>query len=270
MWSASHFLCDETAPAAGRPRRRGVQAAQHSRTMHQPAQARARSGHTNRQARHRPSGRTPSPSSSSGPGERPVLLPKLSHRVSPGGPRCGFVLVDQPAQASGLRGRQQPPLSLVQMREQHRELHSKLIASLVRDAHTTSARAHPRKQHLDDRQTLRGTAFCWTKGDPALQQGPWADGLPVCWGQRWAPGADADGEPAFDGGRLAACCPLHRARPAGGTSPGPSQKLLLKSKTQVGVPITAHEAGAAIPRTHHGDDATPLRRTRSDLDLKCG
>ena len=32
---------------------------------------------------------------------------------------------------------QQPPLPLVQMREQHRELHGELVTSLVRDAHTT-------------------------------------------------------------------------------------------------------------------------------------
>ncbi|MFF6904293.1 hypothetical protein [Streptomyces hydrogenans] len=41
------------------------------------------------------------------------------------------------AQSSGLRGHQQPPLSFVQVWEQHRELHSKLITNLVRDAHTT-------------------------------------------------------------------------------------------------------------------------------------
>lgn len=73
----------------------------------------------------------------------------LAHPGRPGhGPNAAM------PQAPGLRGRQQPPLPLVQMREQHRELHSKLITSLVRNAHTTSTRPHPRKQHLDDRQTL--------------------------------------------------------------------------------------------------------------------
>ena len=41
-------------------------------------------------------------------------------------------------QHSGLRSHQQPSLALVQMREQHRELHSELATSLIRDAHTTA------------------------------------------------------------------------------------------------------------------------------------
>ncbi len=51
-------------------------------------------------------------------------------------------------QSSGLRGHQQPPLPLVQMRGQHRELHSKLITSLVRDAHTTSTSPGPESKTL--------------------------------------------------------------------------------------------------------------------------
>ena len=43
---------------ATRFRRRGIQAAEHRRTMHQPSQAMARPGHANRQARHRLPGRT--------------------------------------------------------------------------------------------------------------------------------------------------------------------------------------------------------------------
>lgn len=42
-------------------------------------------------------------------------------------------------QAPGLCSHQQPPLPLVQMREQHRELHGELVTSLIRDAHTTPA-----------------------------------------------------------------------------------------------------------------------------------
>ncbi len=52
-----------------------------------------------------------------------------------GGPRNGPDAAVP--QDPGLRGHQQPPLPFVQVREQHRKPHSKLIASHVRDAHTT-------------------------------------------------------------------------------------------------------------------------------------
>jgi len=42
------------------------------------------------------------------------------------------------SQNTDLRGHQQPSLPLIQMREQHRELHGELGTDLVRDTHTTS------------------------------------------------------------------------------------------------------------------------------------
>lgn len=51
-------------------------------------------------------------------------------------------------QPTGLRRHQQPSLPLVQMREQHRHLHSKLLTSLVRDAHTTPTSLSPESNTL--------------------------------------------------------------------------------------------------------------------------
>ncbi|MGY3204627.1 hypothetical protein ACVW19_005142 [Streptomyces sp. TE5632] len=67
---------------------------------------------------------------------------RLAHLGRPGhGPDTAM------PQPPGLRGHQQP-LPLVQMREQHRELHSKLVTSLVRDAHTTSTSPSPESNTL--------------------------------------------------------------------------------------------------------------------------
>ncbi|MFC5639569.1 transposase [Streptomyces bullii] len=73
-------------PPAARParrpsarlRQRGLQAAQHRRTVHQPPQAVARPGHTNRQARDRLPGRTP-------PRGHPHLDPTLTKETEPKG-----------------------------------------------------------------------------------------------------------------------------------------------------------------------------------------
>ncbi|MFF0155950.1 hypothetical protein ACFYRY_00140 [Streptomyces sp. NPDC005263] len=49
-----------------------------------------------------------------------------------------------------------------------------------------------------------GTAFYWPKGDPALGQGPWVNGVVVFWGTRggrqgWGCASlDAAGNPALD------------------------------------------------------------------------
>lgn len=59
----------------------------------------------------------------------------------------------------------------------------------------------PPGERLDEAQ---GTAFYWTKGDPALDEGPWVYGIVVFWGTRggrrgWGCASlDAAGAPALD------------------------------------------------------------------------
>lgn len=48
----------------------------------------------------------------------------------------------------GLRGHQQSPLPLVQMREQHPELHGKLFTCFVRNVHTASTSPRPESNTL--------------------------------------------------------------------------------------------------------------------------
>jgi hypothetical protein len=62
-------------------------------------------------------------------------------------------------QHSGLRSHQQPSLALVQMREQHRELHSELATSLIRDAHTTATSFETGSNTLIPCKPLEGFRF---------------------------------------------------------------------------------------------------------------
>lgn len=80
----AQFVCRglPTFPLSARPSRRpptrlrprGLQATEHRRTLHQRPQAVAGPGHTNRQTRHRPSGRAP-------PRQHPHLDPTLRGHI---------------------------------------------------------------------------------------------------------------------------------------------------------------------------------------------
>lgn len=160
----------------------------------------------------------------------------------------GYVVVEDEQdalRAEPIRHRPRPRRPLRPRRQQRLDQRPQLI---VHDPRSSTQRdntgAHPAAMSADEGRS----------GPAAGALGRWPPG--VLRGQRWAQrlgyaSLDADGEPALD-------------------ALGPSQKLLLKSKAQVRVPITAHDAGAVIPRRRHGGDGIPLRQTRSDLDLKFG